>query len=643
MTFFNAKTGEGAAVSARHLLRNLLLAGLILVIGAVGIGAGAFWYAESYTGRVFPGVTIGNYPLGGLTQGEVENVIEEFNNRLAKDGLNFVVDGSGHKNFDITTGNGEDTVQLVKVEIGDIPVQAINAGRQGSFLERLFEPVLWRFNFVSGIHLTPVVTVLDRDLRAQLQDALVSFEAPAHNAKVVVDNMALGSFHVLADQAGDIFDYDELVGQIKQSAASLALGSIAINRHSFAPTVSVSEAEAAAQKLSAILGAGDVIFTFSDPETKKIQEWHVPPTTFSSWLIVEKNSSGDPVLLLDRNLVASYLDSVALDINVPAVEAKFSVGAGKVKEIQSARAGRKLNAVATVSNTEDLFAMRGTLATVSSTVVPVVIDSVDPIVTLNDLNGWGVTQVIGVGSSTFKDSHSNRIKNIALAVQRLNGSLIKPGEEFSANRFAGPFTAENGFLPEEIIKGDSIVREIGGGMCQIGTTLFRMAMNTGMPITERHNHSLVVRYYADPVNGNPGTDATLFDPVLDLKFLNDTGSYLILQTEIDYKKQILLFKLWGKPDGRTGGYTRPLVSKWIPAPTEIQEKITDKLAPGERKCQVSFRGAVASFTYSRQTPAGEKIDRVFSSYYRPLPQICLVGAGVTSTAAVVSSSDFVQN
>ena len=149
-----------------------------------------------------------------------------------------------------------------------------------------------------------------------------------------------------------------------------------------------------------------------------------------------------------------------------------------------------------------------------------------------------------------------------------------------------------------------------------------------MPITERRNHSLVVHYYSDPVNGNPGTDATVYEPILDFKFLNDTGKYLLLQTDINYVKQQLTFTLWGTPDGRKGWYSHPTVSRWIPAgdPVEI---VSPDLKPGEKKCQNAFKGAVASFTYSRVTPAGEKIDRVFDSYYRPLPQICMVGPSST--------------
>jgi len=190
---------------------------------------------------------------------------------------------------------------------------------------------------------------------------------------------------------------------------------------------------------------------------------------------------------------------------------------------------------------------------------------------------------------------------------------------------------ENGYLPEEIIKGDRIIKEVGGGMCQIGTTLFRMAMNAGMDITQRHNHSLVVSYYADPVNKNPGTDAALYDPFLDLKFKNDTDGYLLLQTNIDYKKQMLTFSLWGKVDGRYGHYTPPLVSRWIPA-GEPQEVLSPELKPGEVKCQNAFRGAISSFTYTRFTSSSEKIERVFTSNYRPLPKLCLVGPALpTST------------
>jgi len=249
---------------------------------------------------------------------------------------------------------------------------------------------------------------------------------------------------------------------------------------------------------------------------------------------------------------------------------------------------------------------------------------IEPKIKMSDVNDLGIHGIVGFGYSTFRDSHNNRIKNIANAVDHLNGTLIKPGEEFSTNKYAGPYTLENGYLPEEVIKGTEIKKEVGGGMCQIGTTMFRTAMNSAMPIVERQNHSLVVGYYADPVNGNPGTDATLYDPYLDLKFLNDTENYLLLQTEIDYDKQELKFTLWGMSGGRKGWFTHPIVERWI-SPGEEQKIETLDLEPGTEKCQSAFVGAVTTFSYYRLIPGEEKIEREFESYYRPLPRICLVG------------------
>jgi len=158
----------------------------------------------------------------------------------------------------------------------------------------------------------------------------------------------------------------------------------------------------------------------------------------------------------------------------------------------------------------------------------------------------------------------------------------------------------------------------------VGTTLFRMAMNSGMEITERRNHSLVVSYYNDPANGLPGTDATIYDPSPDFRFKNDTNNYILIQTAMNEKTGELKFTIWGTRDGRKGSYTKPVVHKWIPAGApRITE--TTSLAPGEKTCQSAFRGAQASFTYTRVMPDGTKQDKVFESYYRPLPQICLVG------------------
>jgi len=253
------------------------------------------------------------------------------------------------------------------------------------------------------------------------------------------------------------------------------------------------------------------------------------------------------------------------------------------------------------------------------------VEQVEPQVKMSDANNFGIKEILGVGISDYSNSPHNRIQNIKNAVKKLNGILIKPGEIFSTLKYTGPFTLENGYLPELVIKGDKMKPEIGGGLCQLGTTLFRMAMNSGMEIVERRNHSLVISHYYDPVNHLPGTDATVYDPAPDFRFRNDTNNYVLIQTFMDTKTEELVFTLWGtNSDGRFGSYTHPEVLRWLPAgePKNIE---SDSLAPGEKKCQNAFRGADTSFTYTRTFGDGRKEDRVFESHYRALPQICLIG------------------
>ncbi len=299
---------------------------------------------------------------------------------------------------------------------------------------------------------------------------------------------------------------------------------------------------------------------------------------------------------------------------------------GRVIEFHGSQTGVAIDREATRVQLENAL-LRGTAEEIQ-----LVTATTEPTVTTAEVNTLGIEGMLGVGISNFSGSPPNRIKNIKNAARILNGLLIKPDEEFSLVAALEPFTLENGYLPELVIKGDKIEPEIGGGLCQIGTTTFRAAMNSATPITERQNHSLVVRYYNDPSNGNPGTDATIYGPHPDFRFKNDTGAHMLLTTEVDLTSFELRFTFWGKSDGRKGSYSAPIVHRWIPA-GEMREVKTTDLAPGERKCQSKYVGAETSFVYTIERPDGTKEETTYTSHYRPLPEICLVGVAPTESGA----------
>ncbi len=613
--------------------KNLIIAGSIFLTLALFV-FGAWSYNAFYNGRIFPGVYVGQHSLGGMTEPEVKDFIENFNNRMAKESLDlFYNKDDAPQQFKFNVLSADDSsVEMVRLASDSSAAKLMSAGRAGKFWQNIWQPLYYRF--ISRRQEAADVVIEERFV-VGLENYLSTLSSRPHNAGIKIDNLVPLSYSVIPEDVGFIFDYDRLKADIQSRLSTMSLDKIEVIKKDFKPDVVVSELGPVTAKLAEVLNYGDLNLNYIDSQTQVRRDWSIGPDVYKEWLEI-KREKGEPILALSKEKVTAYLETIRPYIDLSVQNTHYVMADGKIKEFRGSQSGVNLNAEKTYNDLDSLFRERSYNQAKVAKTVTVSVDVIKPTVEMSDPNDLGSMEVMGMGYSTFKDSHTNRIKNIANAVKRLDGILIKPGEEFSANKYAGPYTTENGFLPEMVIKGSKILPEVGGGMCQIGTTLFRMAMNTGMPISERRNHSLVVSYYADPVNGNPGTDATLYEPNVDFKFVNDTSGYLLLQTSVDYVKQQLVFTLWGKNDGRKGSYTHPVVSKWIPAgeTQEIIAPVSPTLKAGQRTCQNAFRGAVASFTYTRFTSSSEKIERVFDSYYRPLPKICMTGSTSTPSISV---------
>lgn len=631
----------------RRWLKQLVIGSSVTVVFLIVVVVASSWgYVAVYQNRIYPGVQIGSYDFGGLSASELKVFIENLNTRYAKEGISLLVTNSPQSENSATINtltSGENAVEVVKIDSELLSNQALRLGRGGKWWENFVQPIKMR---IFPQHIDAPVVVNESVLHDVLISTLRPWEDGFRNATLQVIEVGTGESKIVPEKSGSSFKYDDIAHSIKNNISQLSFEIISVKLENFSPTITEADISPLLPNVVNILNSGTVTFTTAATTTMvEPPEWRLSSADLATMLTVDRNEQGAAILTLQKDRAINYINKVIRPaVDIPAKDAKFSIVDNKMKEFQVSKDGQEVNAEATYNELKRVFEERNFVVSSTDSIIPIVIDAVAPTIKNTDVELLNITEVIGVGTSTFKDSHSNRIKNIANAVKRLNGTLIAPGEIFSANKSAGPYTAANGFLPEQIIKGREITNEIGGGMCQIGTTLFRMGMNSGLPITERHNHSLVVAYYADPVNHNPGTDATLYEPTLDLRFLNETGNYLLLITNIDYKKQMLTFTLWGKSDGRSGGYTHPLVSKWISPPSETQyvAQTDGTIAVGAIKCQAAFRGAVASFKYSRITPEGEKIDQVFDSYYRPLPKICTVGVDPAvcpkGTPCVVTSS-----
>jgi len=244
-----------------------------------------------------------------------------------------------------------------------------------------------------------------------------------------------------------------------------------------------------------------------------------------------------------------------------------------------------------------------------------------PMVSNDTIDNLGIKELIGKGTTNFKKSPANRITNITVGSAIFNGALVKPGEVFSTTKTLGSVSAEKGFLPELVIKEDTTKPEIGGGLCQVSTTIFRAALNAGLPIVERSNHRYRVSYYEPPV----GMDATIYDPSPDLKFENNTSGYILIQTYISGTE--LTFEFYGTSDGRKVEISDPVMYD-ITDPGEPVYQEDPSLQPGEMvQKEKAHNGSKASFHY--KVTRGEKIltEKTFYSSYVPWKAVFLVGPG----------------
>ncbi|MCA9371320.1 VanW family protein [Candidatus Woesebacteria bacterium] len=248
-----------------------------------------------------------------------------------------------------------------------------------------------------------------------------------------------------------------------------------------------------------------------------------------------------------------------------------------------------------------------------------------PEVTLSSINNLGIEESIGVGKSDYSHSIASRIYNIKLAASKFDGVIVPQGAEFSFDDIIGDISANTGYQQAYVIQNGRTVLGDGGGVCQVSTTMFRAAINSGLRITERNAHAYRVSYYEN--DSDPGYDATIFTPTVDLRFVNDTPAAILIQEEIDEVNHLLSFVFYGKSDGRKPEFSDVVV--WdVVAPPEPLYQDDPNLPTGQVK-QIDYAawGSKASFDY-KVVRGGEIIfGQTFFSNYRPWQAVFLRGTG----------------
>jgi vancomycin resistance protein YoaR len=167
----------------------------------------------------------------------------------------------------------------------------------------------------------------------------------------------------------------------------------------------------------------------------------------------------------------------------------------------------------------------------------------------------GITELVSSQTSYFYGSSASRIQNIQTASSRFHGVMVAPGQTFSMADVLGDISLDSGYAEAWIIFGDRTIKGVGGGVCQVSTTLFRNVFFGGYPVEERYPHAYRVYYYElNAANWQDSTlaglDATVYVPLVDFKFTNDTPYWLLMETYVNPGARSLTWKFYSTSDGR---------------------------------------------------------------------------------------------
>lgn len=513
--------------------------------------------------------------------------------------------------IDTTAGEDDGATELVSFDPTAAINQAYDFGHRGSWWEQLRLRVS---GFIGRHHDFGVITVDTASIEETLRRQTEKLSITPVNAAITIT--AEGQPAVTADQSGQEADIHQAAATATRAAANLSLATINV---ATTPVEATFKKTAANENLAAT-DTADVQKRAPIKLTLADQSWTINRDKLNSLLGFRLNKENQIRVGFDYAKTAAYLETLRSSIDQDPREARFQVVGDQVTAFATSQTGRELEVAETIKRLNALLDETGAS-------VQIVVTETKPTSETVAANNLGIKELVATATTKFTGSPTNRRYNLTLGAKKLNGLLIQPGETFSLIKALGKIDAANGWKSELVIKPGGIIKpEYGGGLCQVATTMFRVALNAGLPITERRNHSLRISYYEPPI----GLDATIYEPSPDLKFTNDYSTPLLIQTEVSGNN--LTFRFYGTKDGRKVTLPTPKVYNRTAIPATKTIEVTD-LKPGQKVCQSpGHPGADATATYTVTKADGTKKTQVFQSHYMAIGVICRVGVKVkTST------------
>jgi vancomycin resistance protein YoaR len=559
-----------------------------VAIAAVGFGCVVLVLGFAFAGspeKLAEGTTIVGIDVGGLSATDARALLERRAERLA--------------NVPVTFTSGTRRWQLRPKQLGvqvDWGAAVDAAQRQGGGFGPVRGYRRLEVRFFSG-DLEPPVRVYDAALTYEIAHIAARLDTRHREARLVRRGLKIVA---QPGQVGRVLDREAAARVIVRSLASFERSPVGLPVRTDPPRVTVA-ALRPAERLAQQVVSAPVTLTLG--ETR----WRLPRWRLATMLQLPQGGSTN--LALRGPAANAYFAALARTVDRAPRNADFAVYADGVRLVP-ARPGVALDVPRTA------HAILAAAERPATRTAALVVETAQPSLTTAEAKAMGIVDKVGV-YETIYGGDPNRIHNVQLVAHLVDHKLIAPGSTFSFNGTTGERTAEKGFREAPVIINGELQTGLGGGICQVSTTIFNAAYEAGLPITSRTNHALYISHY--PL----GRDATVNYPNIDLKFVNDTGHWLLLRTFVGSSS--LVAALYGTPvHRRVETQSSPLREISAP-PVERTEDPT--LPKGETVVdddgEPSRSASVRRLVYA---PSGKLLsDSTWYSSYRAEPKLVRVG------------------
>jgi vancomycin resistance protein YoaR len=569
------------------------------------------FYGMAYAERIFPGVSVSGVDLSGLTQTEAAALLAQH--------LDYPQRGQ------IVFQEGQNIWTATPAQVGlflDAPTTASAAyshGRSGGYFAQA--SARWQA-WSRGINLSPLFIFDQRVAQSYLQGIATQVDLPIIEASLGVSGIDVV---VRSGQVGRTLDVPAALQTLDTQLKTLSDGIVPLVVQETPPVILdvTEQAELARQILSAPL-----VLRIPSPAAGDPGPWSFEPVTLASMLAIERvqTDQGERYQVgLSSVALRSLLEQIAPSLVVYPQNARFIFNddTRQLDLLESAVIGRSLDVESSlVLINQQIAAGQHTIDLDMEYTNPPATDDITA-------EALGITELVHAETSYFRGSAAERIQNITLASAQFHGILVAPGESFSMAALLGDISLDSGYAEALIIFGDRTIRGVGGGVCQVSTTLFRAAFFAGFQIDVRYAHAYRVGYYEQVYGGTDpdlaGLDATVYAPVVDFRFTNDTPYWLLMETYVS--GATLTWKFYSTSDGRSVNWDTSGLQNVEEPPEPLYEENPDLPEGTIKQVDWAVDGADVTITRTVTRDGAVLHSDTFRTHYLPWQAVYQYGPG----------------